>query len=231
MQLACLPAMGLGEIFFQATMSLKRFLYIEACLRFDDPSTRLARGTPLAPIFDIYEQFVGNCSKLYSPSDIVTIDEMLIGFRGRYDFCMYIPTKSNKYSIKMQLLADTRTFYLRDALIYCGKETKLLGSEHLSVPTRTALTLTRTISGSGRNITADNWYSSVQLAEWASKTEADLYRYCKEKHARNTWQYPAKQNSPGREFTLMALEAMKTVVSCAKEKQGCRVDIIDASHT
>ena len=117
---------GTGRDIFRATMNLKRFLYIEACLRFDDPSTRLARGTPLAPIFDIYEQFVGNCSKLYSPSDIVTIDEMLIGFRGRCHFRMYIPTIPNKYSIKMQCLADARTFYLCDAFLYCGTETKLL---------------------------------------------------------------------------------------------------------
>ncbi|KAK2719356.1 hypothetical protein QYM36_004989 [Artemia franciscana] len=107
-------------------MSPKRFLYTEACLRFDDPSTCLARETPLAPIFDIYEQFVGNYSKLYSTSDIVTIDEILIEFRGRCHFRMYIPTKPNKYGIKMQYLTDARAFYLCDAFIYCGKETKLL---------------------------------------------------------------------------------------------------------
>ena len=87
---------------------------------------------------------------------------------------MYIPTTPNKYGIKMQCIANSCTFYLSDTFIYYGKETKLNGSEHLSVPTRTALTLMRTISGSGRNIMADNYYSSVQLADDCKEIHVEI---------------------------------------------------------
>ncbi|KAJ8939466.1 hypothetical protein NQ318_022519 [Aromia moschata] len=47
---------------------------------------------------------------------------MLIPFRGRCAFRMYIHNKPVKYGIKMQILVDAKTHYMVNAEIYAGAE-------------------------------------------------------------------------------------------------------------
>ncbi|KAJ8909642.1 hypothetical protein NQ315_015334 [Exocentrus adspersus] len=80
-----------------------------------------------------------------SPSSYVTIDEQLLGFRGRCPFRMYIPNKLSKYGIKIVLVCDVSSKYMFDAMPYLGKSTNT--------------------NGSSRNITMDNWFTSIKLAD------------------------------------------------------------------
>ncbi|KAK2718624.1 hypothetical protein QYM36_005838 [Artemia franciscana] len=196
---------GTGRDIFRMIKNLKMFLYIKTCHGFDNPFSRLARETPLAPIFDIYEQFVENCSKLYSPSEIVTIDEMLIRFRGQYHFSMYIPTKPNKYGIKMQCLADIRTFYLCDVFIYSGKETKLQSF-------------------------ADNWYSYVQLVEELLKQKLTYVRTVK-KNKRDIPDSFLPNKTCQEGSSLFGFKSDKTVVSYVPKKSKAIVLIPLIHHT
>ena len=41
----------------------------------------------------------------------MTIDEKLEAFRGRCGFKQYIPSKPNKYAIKIYALVDTKVLY------------------------------------------------------------------------------------------------------------------------
>ena len=50
-----------------------------------------------------------------------TIDEMLIGFRGRSHLIIYMPQKPAKYGLKVQAICDSKTFYFYDGYIYSGK--------------------------------------------------------------------------------------------------------------
>ncbi|KAF2890813.1 hypothetical protein ILUMI_15360 [Ignelater luminosus] len=70
---------------FGLVMSIKRFKILIRCLRFDDRTTRSERKAlgHLAPIREVFEKFVKNCQSFYSPSENVTINEMLSGFRGK----------------------------------------------------------------------------------------------------------------------------------------------------
>ncbi|XP_050306964.1 uncharacterized protein LOC126743786 [Anthonomus grandis grandis] len=92
---------------------------------------------------------------------------MLVPFRGRCGFRMYIPKKPAKYGIKVQVLADAKTHYLIDAEIYAGSEIKVDGAKKptLSNPTRVVLRLVECVKGTNRNITGDNWYRSVELVD------------------------------------------------------------------
>lgn len=114
---------GSGRDIFRCTMSLKRFLTILACLRFDDITTREQRKVedPLAAISSIFDQFVKNSQNCYSIGELACIDEMLIGFRGRCKFRMYIGSKPEKYGIKVQILTDARTSYFYNGYVYTGK--------------------------------------------------------------------------------------------------------------
>jgi hypothetical protein len=148
-----------------AAMSCERFEFLIKCLHFDDRSTREERKKTdkFAPIRNIWEIFIKQCRELYKPGSYVTIDEQLLAFKGRCPFRMYIPNKPAKYGIKIVLVCDVRTKYMFDACPYLGKngDTTIkepLGSYYCKL-------LTKTIHGTNRNLTADNWFTSVPLAE------------------------------------------------------------------
>ncbi|KAK9889276.1 hypothetical protein WA026_004555 [Henosepilachna vigintioctopunctata] len=89
------------------------------CLRFDNPDTRLKRQkeNKTASI-----SFVSNnCRKIYNMGINATIDEMLIGFRGRSHLIIYMPQKPAKYDLTVQANYDSKTFYCYDGYIYSGK--------------------------------------------------------------------------------------------------------------
>ncbi|KAL0893983.1 hypothetical protein ABMA27_014057 [Loxostege sticticalis] len=156
---------GTGRDIFRATMSLKRYLFISSALRFDDVETRNERkaNDRAALISEIFNMFINNCQKSYSCSEYITIDEMLCPFRGRCLFRVYMKSKPAKYGIKILCLCDSKTHYLYNAFIYTGKSESR--RTDLSIPTRTVLDLVEPLKNSNRNITADNWFSSIELVD------------------------------------------------------------------
>ncbi|CAH2085721.1 unnamed protein product [Euphydryas editha] len=155
---------GTGVDIFRTTMSMQRFYFLQSCLRFDDALTRQERKSldNLAPIRSIFEDFVSNCKYTYTPSKYLTIDEKLEAFRGRCSFRQYIPNKPAKYGIKMYALVDVKNFYTVNLEIYPGKQPDgpfLQSNKAFDVVDR----LVQPISKSNRNITFDNWFTSVPL--------------------------------------------------------------------
>jgi len=55
---------------------------------------------------------MSNCKKNYIPHTYCTVDEQLLGFRGKCSFRMYIPSKPDKYGLKIVTLNDAMTSYL-----------------------------------------------------------------------------------------------------------------------
>lgn len=149
---------------YVAVMSRDRFDFLLNCLRFDDKSTREERKAldKFAPIREIWEIFISACRNNYKAGSYVAIDEQLLGFRGRCPFRMYIPSKPNKYGIKTVMICDAQTKYMIDAEPYIGKGSNTndepLGMYYVK-------TLTKTLWGSNRNVTMDNWFTSVPLTQ------------------------------------------------------------------
>jgi len=150
-----------GSNLYRTVMSEKRFSFIGARLRFDDKSTRAERRTVdvLAPIRELWDLFIGNCQKNYTPGNNLTIDEQLLGFRGKFSARVYIPSKPARYGIKILSLNDSKNFYLYNAIPYTGK---VQPERAESVPTFFVRCLSEPIHDSGRIITCDNWFSSVE---------------------------------------------------------------------
>lgn len=149
---------------YNATMSKDRFDFLLNCLRFDDKTTREERKAvdKFAPIREIWEMFIAVCRDSYKPGSFVTVDEQLQGFRGRCPFRMYIPSKPDKYGIKTVLICDCKSKYMIDAIPYMGKGTNTGGEPLASFFVKR---LTETLRGSNRNVTMDNWFTSVPLAK------------------------------------------------------------------
>lgn len=152
----------LGFSIYRATMSLNRFYFISSCLRFDDKTTRLerAKDDPLAAIRYIWDSFVDHCKMYYTPFEHCTIDEQLMGFRGRCRFRVYIKSKPDRYGLKVVMLNDSKTSYMLNAIPYTG-QVKTDNKE--PIPTYYVRNLSQPIHGTNRNITTDNWFTSVPM--------------------------------------------------------------------
>ncbi|VEN54762.1 unnamed protein product [Callosobruchus maculatus] len=149
---------------YKATMSRERFKFLINCLRFDDKTTRGTRKEtdPLAAVRVIWDQLIDNCRNYYKAGSYITIDEQLLAFRGRCPFRMYIPNKPAKYGLKIVIVCDSGTKYMIDASPYLGKKTR---TDSMPLAEYYVKTLTTTLRGANRNITMDNWFSSVKLAD------------------------------------------------------------------
>ena len=157
---------GLGLDIFRSVFSYNRFMFLLAQLRFDDKATRPRRleTDRLAPIRELLDLVVEKFRKMYVPTEFVTLDENLDPFRGRCRFVQYMPSKPAKYGIKTQCLCDAETFYICNMEIYAGTQPE--GPFQLSnKPFDITMRLARPILTTGRNITTDNWYTSIEIAE------------------------------------------------------------------
>ena len=149
---------------FKATMSRDRFETILSVLRFDNQSTREIRRErdKFAAIRDIWTLFQNNCKNNFQPYEYVTIDEQLLGFRGRCPFKQYIPSKPDKYGIKIWICADVKTCYVYNCMPYLGRQPGELRQENVGA--KTVCALLEPLYNSGRNVTVDNFFTSVPLA-------------------------------------------------------------------
>lgn len=156
----------LGIGIFQTTMNLKRFRFLLRYVRFDDINSRHTRRQEdkFTAVREIFEMFNNNCKKYYSVSEYCTLDEQLVGFRGRCSFRMYIPNKPAKYGLKIFALVDARTWYVLNSEVYVGKQND--GPFQVSNNTvDVSMRLSQPIHGTGRNLTTDNWFSSIPMAD------------------------------------------------------------------
>jgi hypothetical protein len=155
---------GFGIDFFRCAMSIKRFKFLLIAMRFDDIRSREDRRLVdnLAPIRDLFEEFVANCKKHYSLSEFTTVDEMLDAFRGRCKFRQYMKSKPAKYGIKIFALVCAKTFYTSNLEVYTGRQPP--GPFQVDNSAKCVVErLVEPISGSNRNVTVDNWFSSIPL--------------------------------------------------------------------
>lgn len=158
---------GTGLSILRANFSENRFRFLMRCLRFDDVNTRKERMNidRLAPIRELFAGFIENCQKSYTVGDFVTVDEMLVPFKGKCSFVRHMAKKSAKWGIKLYALCDAHTFYTYNLEIYCGKQTTGPFTTAYK-PYDVVARLVEPIKHSNRNITTDNYFSSYPLAEY-----------------------------------------------------------------
>ncbi|UYV70295.1 hypothetical protein LAZ67_7002440 [Cordylochernes scorpioides] len=210
---------GTGRDIFRSVMSVKRFLFLLLCIRFDNFKTR-CKEDRLSPIRDIFQTIIEKFQSCYTPAEYLTVDEMLVGFRGKCPFKIYIPSKPNKYGIKIVILADSRTHYMYNAMVYTGKS-KTPKSKELSLPTQIVLDISRPIWKSNINITADNWFTSIELVD---KLKEHGLTYLGTMRKNKPQIPPQFQPHPKRESgtSIFGFSGTKTLVSYVPKKKKIR---------
>ena len=110
--------------FYRVTMALNRFKFLLRCMRFDNDRNRPARqrNDRLAAIREICETFTRNLGNIYIPNEALSVDEQLVGYRGKIYGRTYLPSKLRKYGVKLFWLCEATTGFALKDMIYSGKE-------------------------------------------------------------------------------------------------------------
>ena len=97
----------------------------------------------------------------FKPSRENSIDEAMVGFKGRSSIKQYMPMKPTKGSYKVWCRCDAKTEYICDFHLYTGAR----GSPEQSLGTKVILQLAEPLFDRGYHLYFDNFFSSVTLAQ------------------------------------------------------------------
>ena len=103
----------------------------------------------------------------YYPFKDVSIDEMVIGYKGRWKHKQYNKTKPSKYHIKTYGLCDSATGYFYNLFVYYGKQTKFspASDNYKAHAVKVFDTLMQPLN-SAHHIFADRFYTGMELIEY-----------------------------------------------------------------
>nr|CAH7755186.1 unnamed protein product [Callosobruchus chinensis] len=140
-------------------MPRNRFQLLLRMWHFSDNKS-CPEGDRLYKVKPLLEKIIKNFQSVYTPGRTYCIDESIVPFQGRLVMKQYIPRKTHKYGVKLFKLCSENG-YTWNIRIYAGKESNEYGS---SVATNVVIKLSEGLLNSGRTIVADNYYTSLELA-------------------------------------------------------------------
>uniref|UniRef100_A0A0B7B5W3 PiggyBac transposable element-derived protein domain-containing protein n=1 Tax=Arion vulgaris TaxID=1028688 RepID=A0A0B7B5W3_9EUPU len=130
--------------------------------------TMLHAGEPGAESKHKIEPFlnamVGSFQDAFYPFQNLSIDEMVIGFKGRWKYKQFNASKPHKHHIKSFGLCDSATGYVYNILLYFGKETSYapdVDKDGLQA-VKVFQTLLKNIE-KGHTIFADRYYTALPV--------------------------------------------------------------------
>ncbi|XP_011169195.1 uncharacterized protein LOC105202399 [Solenopsis invicta] len=146
---------------YRTVMTRDRFIFLGSCIRFDDKTTRKDRQTAdgLTAIRKIWDLFIENCTKYYTPSENCTVGEQLLEFEGKF-FAKVYNGKLDAHAIKIFCLNDSKTFYMLNAIPYTGNVETKMTSVHADYVCRLSTPIYKT----NRNIICNKkWLSYIDV--------------------------------------------------------------------
>ena len=114
----------------------------------------------LHKIRPVLTHFRNRMLQLYYPSRELSLDESMMGWRGRLGFRQYIQGKRHKYGIKIYVLAES-TGLIYKLLVFSGKTEELANDMHTVA---VVLHLMDGLLNAGHSLYMDNYYNSPLLA-------------------------------------------------------------------
>ena len=149
---------------FRNAMSVDRFILLYHTMLHvchSDPDTP-GRGHKITPLTTLVEKF----NEHYEPFQELSVDESMIGYKGRVIFKMYCPKKPTKWGLLVTTVACPHTGYLLNAHLYCGRDDDRNVEPGLTKTEKYFLDLLTPFDNKVHHVfCAAQLYSSVSLAE------------------------------------------------------------------
>ena len=105
-------------------MSRDRFCLILKFLHLNDNSRCKRKGEPgydsLFKLRPFLTKLTANFQKCYTLNREVSVDESMVGFKGRLSFIQYMPKKPTKWGLKAFVLSDSKSGYVYNWRLYTG---------------------------------------------------------------------------------------------------------------
>ena len=146
------------------TFPRNRFLAILGNLHFNDNALAEPRGSPgydklhkIRPVLDTLTQ---TFLSLYNPHRENSIDEAMVGFKGRSSLKQYMPKKPTKRGFKVWCRCDSKNGYTSAFQIYTGK---LADVTEKNLGSRVVKDLSKEIQNKNYFLFFDNFFSSPTL--------------------------------------------------------------------
>ena len=146
-------------------MPLKRFKKLVENVHINDNSTAVPKGQDgydklhkLRPLIDSLNE---KCSTEYEHSNMLSVDESMIPFKGRSSIKQYMPMKPIKRGYKVWCLADSKTGFILRFSIYCGKSDSRVDGQTLGESV--VLDLCKSLAGKQSLVAFDNFFTTYSL--------------------------------------------------------------------
>ena len=105
-------------------MKRDRFSLVLKFFHVADNNSYIPKGQPgHDPLFKIrsfLEPLIANFQECYTPHRELSVDEAMVGFKGRLSFIQYLPKKPTKWGMKSYVLADSSNGYVWNWRLYTG---------------------------------------------------------------------------------------------------------------
>ncbi|CAG2218487.1 unnamed protein product [Mytilus edulis] len=152
---------------FPNTMSRDRFTQIMRYLHFSNSELEPLPGAenydPLFKVKPLVNHFNACFNQEYNPKRNVTVDECMIPFKGRVQFRQYMPAKPHKWGVKVWMLAESQSSYIKIIDIYPGR--RATPQLHLASNVVKRCLQGAQLEGKGYHVYTDNFFSSPELFE------------------------------------------------------------------
>lgn len=151
---------------FGSVMSRNRFQMLTSFQHFANNQLAVERGSdgydPLFKIRNVYDHISLKCLNCYIPGKMLSIDEMMVSWKGRLSFKQYAPKKPVKWGMKCWTLAESTTGYVLKCSVYTGKpEGQVAATKNLSK--QVVLDALEGFEEFGHIVFMDSYFSSPRL--------------------------------------------------------------------
>lgn len=114
---------------FSSIMSRDRFSLLLRFLHLNDSTKYIPKGEPgYDPLYKLrpfVDPLIANFKAAFTLGRELSVDEGMIGFKGRLWFLQYMPKKPTKWGMKAFVLADSATGYTYNWKLYTGNFSKI----------------------------------------------------------------------------------------------------------
>ena len=155
---------GVSEVMTKARYEkLSQYLHLvdnTQAVPHDDPNY-----DPLFKVRPLLTMVNANSMRAYVPGRELSIDEAMIGFKGRSLLKQYMPGKPTKWGIKVWQLSESATGYTSKFQVYTGRREANLGANGRGLGHRVVVDLASPFFNKNYHLYFDNFFTSLPLME------------------------------------------------------------------